>query len=626
VPAPGDYPNKAFSLLDTPALDLALYEEVYVEFWFYAKFAETWSLLSPTDFGLVAIYHPGTGATSLLDSSQAFGLMVGLYTGDLTADPTTERGWRRALFRLPPALRMNGVKVRFVFRSNDSLTAEGLYIDEIRVVATTDVDTAPIGNDTYGARPYEMKNSGQIAGLGNGSNDMRLPAAWDLVSVSPAVVVAVIDAGVDLSHPDLNLVTGYEPNGAVGGGPRDPHGTAVAGNVGAIRNNSIGVIGTAPAVKIMPVFMGGSESENASAIDVAVAHGARVLTNSWGRSGAPNQTIEDAIIDALNAGRTVLFAAGNGPDRPPWTYDVIFPASLCGSTDVICVGASSPTDEHKAAASSDGSFLWGSSYVGAGPDVVAPSPWSYTTDIQGAGGYNPDPYLGYSLIDPTAPRSEDYTPLFGGTSSATPKVAGVAALILSANPALTPASVKRILRETADDIDAPGVDDKTGAGRVNAERAVRAAMATLGGLRTGLSLHAGVAIPTGVLNTTTDPGPTINLDFVYAITRQLGVDARLGYSRFIGSGGAPDREFMDLSLNAKYVPVLGSPWLFVNGGLGLYYLDWRDLHGAGNVGVGLGRRITPHIDLEATANYHRTFTASPNLGFVKAQVGAILSF
>jgi subtilisin family serine protease len=169
----------------------------------------------------------------------------------------------------------------------------------------------------------------------------------------------------------------------------------------------------------------------------------------------------------------VLFAAGNGPDRPPYIYNTIFPCNLTGSTDVICVGASSPTDEHKAAASSDGYFFWGSSYVGDGPDVVAPGPWSYTTDIQGADGYNDG-----SVIDPGDPSSKDYTPAFGGTSSSTPKVAGVVALMLSTNSSsyLTPGRVKSILRQTADDIDAPGPDDKTGAGRVNAYNAVKTAI------------------------------------------------------------------------------------------------------------------------------------------------------
>ena len=102
--------------------------------------------------------------------------------------------------------------------------------------------------------------------------------------------------------------------------------------------------------------------------------------------------------------------------------------------------------------------------MGPGPDVLAPGPWSYTTDRQGSDGYN----------DGTALSPADYDPTFGGTSSSTPKVAGIVALMLSANPNLTPAQVKSILRATADDVESPGVDDKTGAGRVNAYQALRA--------------------------------------------------------------------------------------------------------------------------------------------------------
>ncbi|MGD9228944.1 MAG: S8 family serine peptidase, partial [Desulfobacterales bacterium] len=273
---------------------------------------------------------------------------------------------------------------------------------------------------------------------------------------------AVIDWGIDLFHPDLNVDAGYDFDGSPGGGARDSHGTAVAGNIGAIYNNGIGVIGTAPNVKILSIFYGYTYANVAAAIDVAVAKGARVLNNSWGWVGAPSADIENAIYDALAAGRTVLFAAGNGPDRPPWTYETVFPCKLTGASSVICVGATSPTDEHKAAASSDGRFFWGSSYIGDGPDVCAPGSWSYTTDMTGVAGYND----GSGDIDP------DYFHDFGGTSSSAPKVAGIAALMLSIDPTLIPAEIKRILGATADDIDAPGADDKTGAGRVNAFKAV----------------------------------------------------------------------------------------------------------------------------------------------------------
>ncbi|MGD8883071.1 MAG: S8 family serine peptidase, partial [Desulfobacterales bacterium] len=468
IAPPGPYPNNASSWLDTPIVDLAAYEEVYVELWFYAKYEDptynaSTGVTTWYDAGLVGIYNPSTLYTTIIDI-----LAISGTTGDLTADMTTDNGWRRALFRVPPSLRLNGVQVEFIFVSNSSTRMEGLYIDQVRVVGTTEVDTTPLGNDQYGVRQYELKNAGQIAELGNDANDMEVPEAWELAElegfdpVSTDVAVAVIDWGIDLFHPDLNVDAGYDFDGSPGGGARDSHGTAVAGNIGAIYNNGIGVIGTAPNVKILSIFYGYTYANVAAAIDVAVAKGARVLNNSWGWVGAPSADIENAIYDALAAGRTVLFAAGNGPDRPPWTYETVFPCNLTGASSVICVGATSPTDEHKAAASSDGQFFWGSSYIGDGPDVCAPGSWSYTTDMTGVAGYND----GSGDIDP------DYFHDFGGTSSSTPKVAGIAALMLSIDPTLIPAEIKRILGATADDIDAPGADDKTGAGRVNAFKAV----------------------------------------------------------------------------------------------------------------------------------------------------------
>jgi len=214
----------------------------------------------------------------------------------------------------------------------------------------------------------------------------------------------------------------------------------------------------------MPIHAGTTEADAVMAFDLAVAHGADVISNSWG-IGSPSSLIQAAIEDALAAGVTVVFAAGNGPDRPPWTYDTMFPCTMTETTAVICVGASSPTDEYKGAASSDGDYMWGSSYVGPGPDVVAPGPWSYTTDRRGSEGYNAD--------SAQTGVSADYCHDFGGTSSSAPKVAGVAALLLSRDPTLTPQEVKDIIRDTARDIDETGADDRTGAGRVDAEAAMR---------------------------------------------------------------------------------------------------------------------------------------------------------
>jgi subtilisin family serine protease/subtilase family serine protease len=468
VSPPGPAPTNMKAVLRSPDFNLSGYDEVYVEVWFYAKnelYVDVFDKRIFIDYPMLVVFD-----NNILEGSGEY--LGTLAAGDCTTDPTTENGWRKLLYRVPPSFRVARAHFEFRYFSNNSVQLEGAYLDDIRIVGTTNIDTNFLGDDTYGARQYELKNVGQIAGLGHEGNDLHIPEAWDLASVSPDVVVAVIDLGVDLTHPDLNLVTGFDYNGTVGGYPRPlysphPHGTNCAGNVGAITNNGIGVIGTAPGVKIMPIYYGSTTAYMANAIDVAVNHGAHILSNSWGWVGVPSSDIENAVRFALAQGKIVLFAAGNGPDRPPYSYEVAFPANLTGSSDVICVGASSPTDEHKGAASSDGQFGWGSSYIGDGPDIVSPGPWSYATDIQGAGGYNDG-----SLIDPSDASTADYNPSFGGTSSSTPKVAGIVALMLSKNPNLSPAQVKSILRSTADDIDTPGFDDKTGAGRVNAYQAV----------------------------------------------------------------------------------------------------------------------------------------------------------
>jgi subtilisin family serine protease len=164
---------------------------------------------------------------------------------------------------------------------------------------------------------------------------------------------------------------------------------------------------------------------------------------------------------------------------------------------VICVGATGLLDDHKNASSSDGQHGWGSSYIGAGPDVMAPGPWSYTTDRLGALGYNTNAAV--SSVD------VNYTHDFGGTSSSTPKVAGIAALVLSVNPGLSPAQVKSILQSTAHDIDTPGPDDRTGYGRVDALAAVLGARPTVS--------ISDAAVAEGALGTAPELTLTVSLSF-----------------------------------------------------------------------------------------------------------------
>lgn len=465
VAAPGPAPININTTLVSPLLDLSSYEEAYVEVWFFAK-----NQFVRNDKGAVV---SGDYPVLVITDGQETSLvpLFVRYIEDATIDPTTSNGWRKLLYRISPSLRAKPVKILFAYVSDSVKQVEGAYLDDIRVIASTKVARGNIQNDPYSGRQYELRNTGQVAGQGNENNDMNVVDAWREVDVSPKVIVAVIDDGVDLNHPDLNIVGGFNPDGSAGGGPvseRANHGTSVAGNIGAIGKNGIGVIGTAPNVKIISVNRGRSTAADyANAIDTAVKKGAHILNNSWGFNGVSHRVIELAVLRALAAGRIVLAAAGNGPDRAPFNYNVYFPGNMTGSTDVITVGASSLTDEHKSASSSDGQFTWGSSFKGDGPDICAPGPWSYTTDKLGKLGYND----GSSGIHP------DYHHSFGGTSASTPKVAGIVALMLSANMDLTPAQVKRILRESADDIDEAGFDDKTGGGRVNALRAVQMARA-----------------------------------------------------------------------------------------------------------------------------------------------------
>ncbi len=602
---PGPYPAFCKSVLESPTFSLAGMEDALVNFWFYAKYETPGDQLY--DLCAVNLYNTQSG------EGQTFELLNVAYTGDLTADPTTINGWRHCVFRVPPRFRTANMRVQFVFISDYDAGAEGVYIDDFFVAGTTDVDTNPISNDAYSARQYELKNAGQFI-TGNDTQDMNVPEAWAVQAVSSSIVVAVIDSGVDLSHPDLNLVQGYDAEtqqagGAPDGSPGSYHGTGCAGNIGAKRDNGIGVAGVAAGVKIMPIRHG-SDAASVRAFDYAVANGAKVMSCSWRSASQPSQAITDAIGRALTANRIVLAACGNGPDRPPYTYDVMYPARGTANQDIIAVGATGILDDYKGAASSDGLFSWGSSYVGAGPDVCAPGPWSYTTDIRGSGGGNTD--SSNTGID------ADYLNDFGGTSSATPKVAGVVALMCSKNPNLTPAQVKSILRSTAKDIGEAGVDDRTGAGRVDALAAVNAVSAnstfsisgtvTQGG--NGLSGVTVTASPGGT-SVNTAAGGTYTLNGLAAGTYTV-TPAKVGFtfnptSRSVTVGpDASGKDFVATAQAASTITVTapngGENWTIDTN----QAITWTSSNVSGNVKIELSR--------DGGATYSTLFAATANDG------------
>jgi len=340
-------------------------------------------------------------------------------------------------------------------------------------------------NDQFFNQQWAINNTGQNGGTSGA--DMKVLKAWETTMGCNAVRIAILDDGVQLTHPDLidNLVAGFDAagggtNGGPGGG--DGHGTACAGIAGADADNTIGVAGIANNCRLVPVrvFTGTSTTTDlatagwmAAGIDWAWQNNrSDVLSMSW-RIAVGQGAIDQAINRAATQGRNglgcvLLVASGNDNSTT-----LTFPAS---NPQVIAVGASTPCDTRKSTTSCDGETNWGSNF-GTGLDIVAPGVKIYTTDRRGTAGFNTTPG-----------DAGDYVSNFNGTSAATPNAAGVAALILSANPTLTANQVRQILESTTDKIagytfnsNVAGQPNGTwnnevGYGRVNASRAVAAAV------------------------------------------------------------------------------------------------------------------------------------------------------
>jgi subtilisin family serine protease len=293
-------------------------------------------------------------------------------------------------------------------------------------------------------------------------------AAWAITQGNKNVSVAVLDEGVDTAHPALKPAVvaerdfiGTNGDSAVPDGD-DAHGTACAGVVVSRDKTYPGIAPRCSLIAARIAMDDGTghwvfdDFRTSDAIDWAWREGADVLSNSWG-GGAPSNAISRAFARARTQGRNglgsvVVIAAGN--DQSP----INFPGDLPG---YVTVGASTPADERKTRTSSDGETWWGSNY-GATMTLVAPGVFIWTTDIAGSAGY----------------EAGNFTKTFNGTSSATPAVAAAAALLISANPALSGAAVRDILGRTAKRIqNQTSWTPELGWGRLNLGKAVAEAKA-----------------------------------------------------------------------------------------------------------------------------------------------------
>jgi subtilisin family serine protease len=326
---------------------------------------------------------------------------------------------------------------------------------------------APQNEPRFGDQ-WTLQNTGQNGGTAGA--DVDALGAWGITTGSPNIAIVVHDTGVDINHPDLiaNIAPGWDfdngDNDATNNNNpplKGPHGTACAGIIAAAANGQ-GVAGIAPNCRIVPLRLAGSATWEvwAATFNWAAQRG-QIISCSWNIT--PNNTLSGAIRDAVNNGVAVFCATGNNAVTtvPP---TINYPAIM---SEVIAVGASTNLDV-RATYSQFGSQI----------DIVAPSNGGTlrveTTDVQGTNGYN-------TAASPAGDycNANDGTG-FSGTSAATPLAAGIAGLMLSVDPTLTPYEIRANLRATADKIDQPnanynadGWSSQYGFGRVNAAAAVR---------------------------------------------------------------------------------------------------------------------------------------------------------
>ncbi len=316
---------------------------------------------------------------------------------------------------------------------------------------------------------------------------------WD-EATGTGVVVAVIDTGVDGTHPDLEgqVIAGYRPatdeelpagtDSSYGGA----HGTHVSGTIAA-KADGKGIVGIAPNAKIMPIvifddpeIVGGNgfvgDDYVAAGIIWAVEHGAKAMNNSWGGWGY-SQTLKAAFDYALDHNVVVMVSAGNDHTD----QHILYPAGYPGIIEVAAVEYNG--GEYKTtlfSSRSDGIAV-------AAPGVTILS----TVPLGGSLGYE-----GSTVKSANNGGTYDY---YDGTSMACPHVTGSVALLLQKYPDAKPWQIRQLLQQTAVDIDDTGWDHNSGYGLINLKNAFAAALPTTGGLTFNVEVtdaYKSWAIPT----------------------------------------------------------------------------------------------------------------------------------
>ncbi|SHN68889.1 Serine protease, subtilisin family [Fervidobacterium gondwanense DSM 13020] len=290
------------------------------------------------------------------------------------------------------------------------------------------------------------------------------------------VIVAVVDSGVDGTHPDLEgqVIEGYRPafdkelpagtDSSYGGA----HGTHVAGTIAAKKDGK-GIVGVAPNAKIMPIvifddpaLVGGNgyvgDDFVAAGIIWAVENGAKVMNHSWGGSGY-SHTLKYAFDYAMDNGVVMVASSGNDYSKVQHKYPGGYPG-------VIRVAA---IEYNGGQYRTTGFSTKADSVVIGGPGVKILS----TVPLPESLGYE-----GESVVSDENEGTYDY---YEGTSMAAPHVTGVVVLLFQKHPNAKPWQIRKLIESTAKDIDKPGFDEYSGYGLVNVKRAFASTLPTSGG-------------------------------------------------------------------------------------------------------------------------------------------------
>jgi thermitase len=334
------------------------------------------------------------------------------------------------------------------------LTAPNANLQELIELAQLDNvgSIAAVPNDPSFNLQWDMHNVGQMIGgiAGTADADIDAPEAWDIHTGSASTIIAVLDTGVQANHPELSgkVISGVDTLGPLGPPANfgtdtsdlHGHGTHCAGIAAASGNNGVGVAGVNWNAKILAVRVtmangSANQVDTAEGVIWAADNGADVISMSLQFYGSAVVQLESAVAYAYDGGVLPVAAAGNRPNEG--LGHVAWPARY---EKCMAIAGTTNTDTR----------WFDNMFSGScdGPEVDVAAPAKDVRNLWRNSGYNTQT----------------------GTSMATPHVSGLAALLISYNPALSVPQIEDIIRDSAEDVNAatnPGFDNFLGHGRIN---------------------------------------------------------------------------------------------------------------------------------------------------------------